>query len=106
MSVRTTGEIERDAAVVANLRRIADALDAIHGTLAAMWESASPKGAPRGSDTPVASLAPFLGDTPPAPLEYSGKGQIVNTRTGELASPRSVVGAYNLMRKVLWGNLP
>ena len=53
MSARTTGEIERDAAVVATLRRIADALDAIHGTLAAMWAeagetcaecSASPKG--------------------------------------------------------------
>ena len=106
MSARTTGEIERDAQLLATLRRIAEALDAIHGTLAAMWESAFPKVAPRGSDTPVASLAPFLGDTPPAPLEYSGKGQIVNTRTGELASPRSVVGAYNLMRKALWGKLP
>jgi len=36
---RTTGEIERDAAVMATLRRIADALDEIAGTLAAMWKS-------------------------------------------------------------------
>ena len=36
---RTTGEIERDDAVMATLRRIADALDEIAGTLAAMWNS-------------------------------------------------------------------
>ena len=34
---RTNGEIEHDAAVRAYLRRIADALDAIAGTLAAIW---------------------------------------------------------------------
>ena len=34
---RTNGEIERDAAVMATLRRIADALDEIAGTLAAMY---------------------------------------------------------------------
>ena len=34
---RTTGEIERDAAVMATLRRIADALDEIAGTLAAIY---------------------------------------------------------------------
>lgn len=36
---RTNGEIQRDAAVVAYLHRIADALDEIAGTLAAMWKS-------------------------------------------------------------------
>ncbi len=36
---RTNGEVQRDAAVVAYLRRIADALDALAGTLAAMWKS-------------------------------------------------------------------
>lgn len=35
---RTTGEIERDAAVVATIRRIADALDEIAGTLAAIYQ--------------------------------------------------------------------
>jgi hypothetical protein len=34
---RTNGEIERDAAVMATLRRIADALDEIAGTLAAIY---------------------------------------------------------------------
>lgn len=34
---RTTGEIERDAAVMATLRRIADALDEIAGTLAEIY---------------------------------------------------------------------
>lgn len=32
--MRTNGEIERDANIAKSLRRIADALDAIHGTLA------------------------------------------------------------------------
>lgn len=36
---RTNGEIQHDAAVLATLRRIADALDEISGTLAAIWES-------------------------------------------------------------------
>lgn len=35
---RTNGEIERDAAVMATLRRIADALDEIAGTLAAIYQ--------------------------------------------------------------------
>ena len=34
---RTNGEIQRDAAELATLRRIADALDEIAGTLAAMY---------------------------------------------------------------------
>lgn len=35
----TVGEIERAAQTVAILRRIADALDAIHGTLAALLDT-------------------------------------------------------------------
>lgn len=35
---RTNGEVQRDAAVVAYLRRIADALDEIAGTLAAIYQ--------------------------------------------------------------------
>ena len=37
-SPRTVGEERRDANVVALLRRIADALDAIAGTLAAVYD--------------------------------------------------------------------
>ncbi len=37
---RTNGEVQRDTAVVAYLRRIADALDEISGTLAAIWNAA------------------------------------------------------------------
>lgn len=36
--MRTNGEIERDAHIVATLRRCADALDAIAGTLAAFLD--------------------------------------------------------------------
>ena len=36
--MQTVGEIERAAQTVAILRRIADALDAIHGTLAALLD--------------------------------------------------------------------
>ena len=35
---RTNGEVQRDAAVVAYLLRIADALDEIAGTLAAIYQ--------------------------------------------------------------------
>ena len=38
--MQTVGEIERAAQTVAILRRIADALDAIHGTLAALLDTA------------------------------------------------------------------
>ena len=38
---RTVGETERDAQLMATLRRIADALDAIHGTLAAFLDLAN-----------------------------------------------------------------
>lgn len=38
---RTVGETERDAQLLATLRRIADALDAIHGTLAAFLDLAN-----------------------------------------------------------------
>ncbi len=51
--MRTLGEIERDAQVVATLRRIADALDAIAGTLAAIHDLAKPPKTchpPRGED--------------------------------------------------------
>ena len=37
--MQTVGEIERAAQTVAILRRIADALDAIHGTLAALLDT-------------------------------------------------------------------
>lgn len=37
--MQTVGEIERDAQTLATLRRIADALDAIHGTLAALLDT-------------------------------------------------------------------
>ena len=40
--MRTNGEIERDAQMVATLRRCADALDAIAGTLAAMHDMLKP----------------------------------------------------------------
>ena len=36
---QTVGEIERAAQTLATLRRIADALDAIHGTLAALLDT-------------------------------------------------------------------
>lgn len=35
---RTNGEIQRDAAVMSYLRQIADALDEIAGTLAAIYQ--------------------------------------------------------------------
>ena len=35
----TVGEIERAAQTLATIRRIADALDAIHGTLAALLDT-------------------------------------------------------------------
>lgn len=37
--MQTVGEIERAAQTVATIRRIADALDAIHGTLAALLDT-------------------------------------------------------------------
>lgn len=40
--MRTNGEIEHDAQVRAYLRRIADALDAIAGTLAAIYDGLKP----------------------------------------------------------------
>ena len=36
---RTNGETQHDAAVLATLRRIADALDEISGTLTAIWNA-------------------------------------------------------------------
>lgn len=38
---KTNGELRHDAAVLATLRRIADALDEIAGTLAAIWKSSN-----------------------------------------------------------------
>lgn len=40
--MRTNGEIEHDAQVRAYLRRMADALDAIAGTLAAIYDGLKP----------------------------------------------------------------
>ncbi len=37
--MQTVGEIERASQTLATLRRIADALDAIHGTLAALLDT-------------------------------------------------------------------
>ena len=48
---QTVGEIERAAQTLATLRRIADALDAIHGTLAALLDTV--KGAAGESADPA-----------------------------------------------------
>ena len=88
MSARTAGEIERDAQLLATLRRIADALDAIHGTIAAMWAEA---------EKPVQPVIT------PLPLAYAGNGKIVKAKTGDLVSPRAVVENYNAMVAALGG---
>lgn len=48
--MQTVGEIELTAQTLATLRRIADALDAIHGTLAALLDTV--KGAVDGCADP------------------------------------------------------
>lgn len=112
MSARTTGEIERDAQLLATLRRIADALDAIHGTLAAFLDLANGAcdevaAAPAESvpDKPPYARAQSLVAIPPR-LEYVGGANICDATTGDLVSPRVIVENYNAMRKGIWGNIP
>ena len=53
--MRTNGEIAHDAQMVATLRRCADALDAIAGTLAAMHDMLKPLAAPPCAEPEVPS---------------------------------------------------